>query len=170
MTSDEIAFNGRVVVMLAAAVVVLGVVGLAIRGIIKLFLAERRARWEAARNNYAAALQFLRANPTHPNARGACVDTGRVYYSLVMPDTATVHYQGGVITGVSNAQNNAASREAAINADIEAQIGHLRLPDASKPALDAECPQCGATCPTSARFCGGCGAALAVETSWRSLK
>lgn len=39
-----------------------------------------------------------------------------------------------------------------------------------KAVNDVPCPQCGTACPAPARFCGGCGAAVAVEKSWRSLK
>lgn len=75
---------------------------------------------------YFSALEYLENNPLDPKARIQALESGREFYALSMPDTYTAHFQGGHFAGTSNHQNNAASREARINSDIEARIGHLK--------------------------------------------
>ena len=87
----------------------------------------RQKKIIAAKAAYDAALAFLRENPRHPDARKKCLEAGRLYYGFIMPNTSTKVYQRGILVGVTDQQNNAASREARISADIEAEIGHLKI-------------------------------------------
>ena len=89
---------------------------------------QARENLEVTRSAYEATLSVLQMNPTDPDIRAKCLSWGRRYYGETMPDTHTIHLQNGIPVGTSDHQNNAASREARINSDIEARIGHLKMP------------------------------------------
>lgn len=82
---------------------------------------------QVSQEKYFKALEYLEKNPIDPKARIHALETGREFYSLAMPNTYTTHFQGTHFAGTSNHQNNGVSREARINSDIEARIGHLKI-------------------------------------------
>ena len=104
---------------------VLGVTGLALLAAYSIHNAKR-SRLAAAEDAYRVALDHLAANPADPGARVRCVETGRAYYALTVPDTYTAVI-GSNVFGTQDYQNNTAGREARIAADIEARVGHLKL-------------------------------------------
>lgn len=90
-------------------------------------LKKQKEALQISQEKYFNALEYLEKNPTDPKARVHALETGREFYAIAMPDTYTAHFQGVHFAGTSNHQNNAASREARINSDIEARIGHLKI-------------------------------------------
>jgi len=84
----------------------------------------RARREESCRMAYHAALHHLAGNPSNPNARIACLHAGREYYRLMHPDTTAKGANGSTIH-----QDNTAAREALINSDINARVGHLLTRD-----------------------------------------
>jgi len=83
---------------------------------------QTRVRYAAAQANYASALHELMSKPHDPNVRIKCLNAGRDFYQITIPDT--VLRQGGQRIAMTD---NSANREARIAADIEARIGHLNL-------------------------------------------
>lgn len=127
----------------------------------------RRRRFLEADARYKTALEFLRLNPSHEDARLRCIEAGRAFYLITSPNTITVHSGGGM----SGHQDNSAGREARIQADIEARIGHLKTPRIGGDAVDAQpatgnpfCAACGTQRGGEARFCGKCGAPFPVPS------
>ncbi len=76
-----------------------------------------------AHANYENALNYLSLHPADPQARVACLETGRIHYNFKIPDTETVNGRGVVVQTI----NNSANREARIQSDIEARVGHLKV-------------------------------------------
>jgi hypothetical protein len=93
---------------------------------------RNQARINRMKQDYDDALCLLEKRPANPKSRLNCLDVGRVYYEATMPDTMTVHYNNGIPVGTSGHQNNSVGREARINSDIEARIGHLKFGKASE--------------------------------------
>ena len=92
---------------------------------------QRQEELDLTKRHYETTLRFLQSNPEDPQARVSCLEAGRRYYELVMPDTHTVHYRNGLPVGTSDAQDNSAGREARISSDIEARVGHLKVKKAA---------------------------------------
>jgi hypothetical protein len=88
--------------------------------------ARRKARVAAITNAYQEALDYLASHPADPQARLACLEHGRAYYAMTIPDTFTAVI-GRAVFGTQDYQNNTAGREARIAADIEARVGHLKV-------------------------------------------
>lgn len=87
---------------------------------------QRRA-YELAKENYERSLGNLSKFSDDPTFRVLALEMGRIFYSYEIPDTQTVNGNGHVVA----VQNNSANREARINADIEARIGHLKFAKAN---------------------------------------
>ncbi len=75
---------------------------------------------------YQDALDYLAQHPTDPSARLGCLERGRTFYAMAIPDTFTL-VVGERTFGTQDYQNNTAGREARITADIEARVGHLKV-------------------------------------------
>lgn len=88
--------------------------------------AEAAESFRAAAASYQAALDYLAAHPEDPQARLVCLERGRLYYSMAVPDTYTL-VVGTNEFGTQDYQNNTAGREARIAADIDARVGHLKF-------------------------------------------
>ena len=81
----------------------------------------RQERIDVSKNVYDLALKMLALKPNDPDIRVKCLEDGRAYYQLIIPNTQTM--QG---TRVIFTADNSANREARIQADINARIGHLK--------------------------------------------
>ena len=81
----------------------------------------RQKRFEVTKNLYELSLKMLEMKPHEPNLRLQCLEEGRAYYQLIIPDTQST--QGGHVFLTTN---NSANREARIQADINARVGHLK--------------------------------------------
>jgi Na+-transporting methylmalonyl-CoA/oxaloacetate decarboxylase gamma subunit len=101
------------------------------------FADEKRRERAEVKKAYDDALDYLAQHPTEPRARIECLERGRAFYLMTIPDTFTL-VVGERTFGTQDYQNNTAGREARIAADIEARIGHLKLgplkPGASTPS------------------------------------
>ena len=84
---------------------------------------ERRQLQAKAKDEYTEALDHLLKSPSDPSVRIKCLESGRVFYTFDIPDTQTFN-GNGVVVGI---QDNSANREARIQSDIEARVGHLRV-------------------------------------------
>lgn len=84
---------------------------------------ERDRAQARAKIAYIRALSDLAKNPSGSSARQVALETGRVFYCFEIPDTQVWNGNGYVI----RTTNNSANREAKIQADIDAQIGHLKV-------------------------------------------
>jgi hypothetical protein len=80
-------------------------------------------RLATAKRQYDLSLDNLTTNPSDPSARVRCLELGRIHYEMTIPDTYTVNGNGARIAS----QNNSANREARIQSDIEARVGHLKM-------------------------------------------
>lgn len=78
--------------------------------------------FQASQAVYELALDHLARNPQDPKARVKALEAGREYYGYINPDTQTV--RDGIVIAT---RDNAAAREAKIQSDIEARIGHLKV-------------------------------------------
>lgn len=85
---------------------------------------DTRGNIQKAKEEYDEALDFLERNPEDSKSRVLTLEKGRVYYGLINPDVNIVGQKSGSIYSITN---NTAGREAQINADIEARIGHLKI-------------------------------------------
>ena len=119
---------------------------------------------EYFRGLYIQALDLLEANPTDEKSVQLALLGGRKYYGLTMPDTYTQHYSDGMPTGQSNHQNNAAAREASIEADIRARLASAtaRLQRAARTSelempSEKTCPRCAEQVKNAAVVCRFCG-------------
>jgi hypothetical protein len=87
---------------------------------------KKKAQMLAIARAYQDALDHLAQHPTDPGARVACLERGRAFYALTIPDTFTL-VVGEKTFGAQDYQNNTAGREARIAADIEARVGHVKV-------------------------------------------
>ena len=131
---------------------------------------EHLARLDDA---YRRALDYLALHPTDPSARASALQAGRAFYADAIRDTFTLHI--GETMGTSDHQNNTTAREARIAADIEARIGHLKVPSPSSEANtvtadtttdDADfvmCPSCAEKVRRAAKICRYCRDPLPIQ-------
>jgi hypothetical protein len=82
---------------------------------------DKQKALQSAKDEYFASLERLSADPGNTNMRVECLEKGRIYYALILPDTHTVHCRNGIRVGTSDHQDNTAGREARIAADIAAR-------------------------------------------------
>ncbi len=87
---------------------------------------RKKAEKLAIARAYKDALDNLVQHATDPQARLACLECGRAFYAMTIPDTFTL-VVGERTFGTQDYQNNTAGREARIAADIEARVGHLKV-------------------------------------------
>ena len=78
-------------------------------------------RMDKAKQLYDLALKMLALKPDDPDVRTKCLESGRLYYELAIPDTQTMQGNRVIFT-----TDNSANRETRIQADINARTGHLK--------------------------------------------
>lgn len=123
--------------MISQYAIIYGFLGLIVLGAVALYVrglraaAAQKVRFQQITKEYADALDYLGTNPTAPDARLRCLSAGRAFYAQKIPDTYTQHYVNWLpVGGTSDYVSNETAREARINSDIEARIGHLKVKQA----------------------------------------